>query len=160
MLTIWKFPFEIADSFTLQMPLYAEIVLVDVQGGVPCMWAKVDPHLPTDIRRFHVSGTGHEVPPGAWHLGSFQMPPYVWHLWGALDSSEERERRSQLSRLPRHRPTLPPIDPRLIRRHNHRYIIRLDDGSIVNTENGHGFTEAEATTWLAQFDTLKAQAGE
>ena len=104
MTTVWKFPFEITDEFTLNMPLNAGIVLVAVQPGVgPCIWATVDTELPIDRRQFRITGTGHEAPPMSWHLATFQAPPYVWHLWGVLETKDERDRVARLRTLPRHR---------------------------------------------------------
>lgn len=76
MRTIWKFPFPIADEFTLRMPVAAEILHVGVQvqgdaralavfGGIPsafetpCLWALVDSDAEQVERRFVLRGTGH-----------------------------------------------------------------------------------------------------
>lgn len=41
MKTIWKFELPDADC-KVKMPIGAEIVKVEAQNGVPCMWAIVD----------------------------------------------------------------------------------------------------------------------
>ena len=85
MRTVWKFPFEPIGDFQLHMPLNAEIVLIDVhpEDG-PCIWATVDAMMPREWRRFMCTRTGQEQPHMSWHLKTFIVPPYVWHLWGAL----------------------------------------------------------------------------
>jgi hypothetical protein len=80
--TIWKYPFGLADTFSLSMPEGAEVLHVDVQQPTPCMWVRVDPSASMQTRTFHVVGTGTPIPPGAEHLGTWLQPPYVWHLFG------------------------------------------------------------------------------
>ena len=81
---IYKYQFQIADEFSIEMPFEAIILHVDVQGGVPCIWAMVDPDAEKVQRKFRIIGTGrrHEstlaFKP---HIATFQMPPYVWHLF-------------------------------------------------------------------------------
>ena len=44
MKTIWKFQFENKGMFGLDMPKGAEILTVQTQEGIPCIWALVDPN--------------------------------------------------------------------------------------------------------------------
>jgi hypothetical protein len=85
MLTVHKFPFEVAERIAFEMPRGAEIIHVAMQGQAPCIWAIVDPAAPKELRRFRVLGTGHpiESPPFDvyHHVASFQAPPFVWHLF-------------------------------------------------------------------------------
>lgn len=82
MRTIWKFPFQVAGSFTVDMPADAEILAVQLQGVVPCMWALVDTDLPVMTETFLIVGTGHRAPDeGAVHVGTFQQGPFVWHVF-------------------------------------------------------------------------------
>jgi hypothetical protein len=81
---IFKYPFEVAGMFQIPMPKGAEILAVQLQGGQPCIWARVDPKAPRVLRQFWVLGTGHPMPedPGD-YVGTFQMDPFVWHLYAA-----------------------------------------------------------------------------
>ena len=84
MRTIWKYEFPIQDEFTLSMKEGAEIIHVESQHGVPCLWALVDTGAPMDVRLFAVAGTGH--PAGfiqEQHVGTFFMRSgnLVWHLF-------------------------------------------------------------------------------
>jgi len=84
--TIWKFPFEIADDFYLTMPKGSQLLAVAMQGDMPCLWAIVDPEAPKETRKFHLSGTGHELGvqyTKTMYVGSFQMKggALVFHLF-------------------------------------------------------------------------------
>lgn len=80
---VYKFPFGVDDDVTLTMPRDAEIVHVDAQQGVPCVWARVDPDADLVDRRFRLAGTGHDLPDGLTHVGSFQLAggALVFHLF-------------------------------------------------------------------------------
>jgi hypothetical protein len=73
--TIWKFPFEIGDEVSIQMPEGSHVLDVQMQGEVPCIWALVNPENPLEPRTFLVRGTGHNAEgiDGALHVGTFQM---------------------------------------------------------------------------------------
>ncbi len=84
--TIWKFPFDIAGDFELEMPDGARILAVQSQTGIPCLWAACDPAAPKVKRRFRLAGTGHQTTfDGLEHVGTFQMADgaLVWHLFDA-----------------------------------------------------------------------------
>lgn len=86
-LTIWKFPFRVADRFELAIPHHARILHVELQGSTPCIWAMLytSPEVKGDFRRrFAVFGTGHPIPGEMddWtHVGTFQQGPFVWHVF-------------------------------------------------------------------------------
>lgn len=85
--TIWKFPFEIAGEFTLDLPEYAEFLSAQIQLGEPCMWFRLDPEAKTFKRTFRVHGTGHSVADGdeITYLATLQTSSgqrqLVWHLF-------------------------------------------------------------------------------
>jgi len=82
MRTIWKFPLLIVDDFIhLEMPVGSRVLHVDMQGDTPCIWAELDSDAPKEVREFLVFGTGHPIPVSLNHVGSFQMPPFVWHIY-------------------------------------------------------------------------------
>lgn len=72
---IWKWELEIDSLQQINTPADWEPIFVDVQGGTPCVWAKVQPDNPTVSRLISVIGTGHGIPDIAKtrYLGSFQL---------------------------------------------------------------------------------------
>ena len=84
MATIWKYTLEPGRT-KLQMPQGAQVLTVQMQHGKPCLWAKVDPTKPDELRIFDVYGTGHTMPDDARLLywASFQMDggALVWHVF-------------------------------------------------------------------------------
>lgn len=87
MRTIWKFSSPVTDEFTVAMPKGAEILSVQVQAGVPRMWALVDPDAEPARRTFRWFGTGHPVLPAALkYVGTLQSPGghLVFHLFEDL----------------------------------------------------------------------------
>jgi hypothetical protein len=87
MRTIHKYEIS-EDTGKVRMPRNADILCVQVQRGVPCVWAVVDDYLVTEQRQFHVVGTGHEMPDGVGrseYIGTWQethdYDHLVWHLF-------------------------------------------------------------------------------
>ena len=78
MKTIWKY--QIGMASTLEVPKDAKLLAVQTQNEEPCLWFEVDPNNEKEPRKFHVIGTGHEVR-GNKYLGTFQSPPFVWHVY-------------------------------------------------------------------------------
>jgi len=83
--TIWKFPAPIKDSLTIQMPIWADVMSVQLQHGEPCLWARVDADMPTEPRRFCWRGTGHPAEVLGRFIGTVQMHggALVFHLFEA-----------------------------------------------------------------------------
>lgn len=81
--TIWKFPLESAWQ-ELSMPPQANILCVQMQGEVPCLWAVVDPYTTERVhRRFNSRPTGEvfEGDPGK-YIGTVQMRSgLVFHVF-------------------------------------------------------------------------------
>jgi hypothetical protein len=88
MRTIWKFEIAIVAPGLIRMPKGAEILTVQTQHGVPCVWAIVDPQAEKEDRYFEILGTGQPVYEGEEvdraYVGTFQQPPFVWHLFERL----------------------------------------------------------------------------
>ena len=62
----------------------AQILSVQVQQGVPQMWAVVNPDHEPERRTYVVPGTGHEFPISSDNLkfiATFQMGLLVWHVF-------------------------------------------------------------------------------
>lgn len=80
MKTIFKYPIN-HYGMPLQMPKGAVVIHVAVKNMVPCLWALVETGNQKEERRFFVFGTGHLIPDGLTHVGTWQELPYVWHLF-------------------------------------------------------------------------------
>ncbi len=59
---IWKFPLELTDRQELLMPAGAKILDIQVQRGVPQLWALCNPDAEKEMRTIVIYGTGHLVP--------------------------------------------------------------------------------------------------
>lgn len=88
MKTIWKFRFELVGPLQLSMPRGAQVLTVQDQGGVGCLWAMVEPENELESRYFEVFGTGHPVyedmDVNRKYIATFQQPPFVWHVFERL----------------------------------------------------------------------------
>lgn len=73
--TVYKYQFPVTDYFTLELPVGAKLVLLDVQNDVPCMWFLVDTSVIKEVRHFTVHGTGHAIDDmdKKTHIGSFMI---------------------------------------------------------------------------------------
>lgn len=84
MRSIFKFPIETADAQEVAMPKGASILCVQVQRGVPCLWALVDTAQPIVPRKVFVVGTGHLIPADAeLYVGTYQLNDgaFVGHVF-------------------------------------------------------------------------------
>ena len=81
MKTIHKYPIDMGGT-RLQIHQGYQIIKVDNQGEKnPCFWAIVDTDKPKEERSFIVLGTGSAFLPGMQYVGTWQEPPFVWHLF-------------------------------------------------------------------------------
>jgi hypothetical protein len=87
---VLKYPVKIADTFQLFMVPGSRVVHVDVQNGVPVMWAIVPTgDASQELRTFHVRGTGHGIEDGLRYLGSLQLHDgaFVGHLFEPIEGA-------------------------------------------------------------------------
>jgi hypothetical protein len=93
MLTVYKYPFSIADDFKMSFPKGVRLLCVQTQQEKPCLWALVDPDVePTVVVKFHLAGTGHPIDIPAQNLSyfdTFQMydGSLVFHLFIVNDGT-------------------------------------------------------------------------
>ena len=80
MKTIWKFPLQ-GLTTQLEMPYQARILSLQIQDGKPTLWAEVDTEAERETRTFQIKGTGHPLSDLEFYVGTFQDPPFVWHLY-------------------------------------------------------------------------------
>ena len=79
--TIWKFNLT-KQSSSHEVPIGSKLVHVGKDAnGVPAVWLEVSPASPTEKRYFSVIGTGHSVPDGYDHVGTYLAEPFVWHIY-------------------------------------------------------------------------------
>lgn len=83
---IYKYQLEVKDYFSIVMPKGASILTVQVQQGIPCIWAIVDPEqILMETRNFRIFGTGHPILVSAKnsYIGTFQLQNggFVGHLF-------------------------------------------------------------------------------
>lgn len=88
MRSVWKYPllgFNEEGHLTsiVELPAGAKVLNVAEQKGVPHMWVLLDnnPEAPKEPRHFVVRGTGHNVEEDLVYVGTWQSPPFVWHLF-------------------------------------------------------------------------------
>ncbi|MGH9522211.1 MAG: DUF7352 domain-containing protein [Terriglobales bacterium] len=84
MRTIWKYVVKVEDRFEIEMPRGAELLNVQVQHGIPVMWAVVVPGRQVEKRTFRIVGTGHILAQSDAefdYLGTFQLGDFVGHVF-------------------------------------------------------------------------------
>lgn len=83
-MTVYKYPCRVQEkAFRLEMPRGSHTVAVQMQHGMPHLWAIVTEHRREETRWFRWYGTGHEIDhaESPRYVGTVQMDPYVWHLF-------------------------------------------------------------------------------
>lgn len=67
----------------IEMPAASQILTLQVQHGVPTLWAQVNPKSSVVTRVFQWVGTGTEAPSGSRYVGTVQMRggDFVFHLY-------------------------------------------------------------------------------
>lgn len=83
MITIYKYPLSHGLQQVRPIPVGANIISVQMQDGVPCIWAIVDTTAEVIPVKFQIYGTGQEIPTDCLlkHIGSVQDGEYVWHVF-------------------------------------------------------------------------------
>jgi len=89
MKTIWKYQIAVM----ARMPKGAEILTVQMQNEEPCVWAVVEPDAEKENRYLEVFGTGQPIHEDVErrYIGTFQQPPFVWHLFERLDAQQRKD---------------------------------------------------------------------
>jgi hypothetical protein len=93
MKTIHKYPLQIIASQVVIMPRGGEIIAVQTQGQVPCIWAMVDPDNDVEMRIIEMFGTGdtiHDKQGKRRYIGTFQIKSgeSVFHAFEYVRSGE------------------------------------------------------------------------
>ena len=88
MLSVYKYEIPFSDYFELDLPKGAKVLHFDMQQGIPCLWALVEPGAPTTKRMFRFAGTGHpidEAPAQLKFVNTAQYRSFVWHVFEVLE---------------------------------------------------------------------------
>lgn len=89
--TIWKYELKITDTQLLEIPKDAEILSVQFQLGILCLWVLVNPKNDLEERTIEVFGTGHNVQCDMGierkYIGTVQDPAMdlVWHVFERIN---------------------------------------------------------------------------
>jgi hypothetical protein len=78
--SIWKYPLEPRGEH--RMPVGAKILTVQIQAGVPVLWAMVNPDAIKETRIFSTVPTGRYFDPTDMeYIGTFQAEELVSHVF-------------------------------------------------------------------------------
>lgn len=87
---IFKYPIEITGTQEILLPDGAQILTIQIQNDIPCIWALVNPNLVNTSRIIHIFGTGHDISdtkPDTYrkYIATFQTcrftTPLVFHVF-------------------------------------------------------------------------------
>lgn len=86
---IYKYQLEVIDDLTISLPIGAEILTVQSQRDIPCIWALVDNDAIKENRKFKIIGTGNPIEDlsiNNKYIGTFQLyeGSLVFHLFEIL----------------------------------------------------------------------------
>ena len=71
-----------ASDTTITVPKNTNIIHAGLQDDKLCIWAEVNPEELNDTRvTVDIVGTGHPIPSGTIHVGTFFQGPFVWHVY-------------------------------------------------------------------------------
>lgn len=72
---IFKYQLDTTDAQSVTMPSGAEILTIQTQNDIPCIWAIVNPDNCPVKRVFAIYGTGHEMAsnPNQKYIGTYQL---------------------------------------------------------------------------------------
>ena len=78
---IFKFPLQVSDLQKISIPKDSTLLTVQVQKGVPCLWALVDTDKETEERFIRIIGTGNLIPENTLrYIGTFQVIENNWFV--------------------------------------------------------------------------------
>lgn len=80
--TIWKYRLKITRSQIIDLPSRHKILAVQVQNGVPVLWAMVNSDKELVRILIYCLPTGDEGPPPEWeYISTIQLEGTVWHFF-------------------------------------------------------------------------------
>ncbi len=87
MKTIWKFPLVLGSLNEFAIPRPATPLFIGTQlekEWEVCVWCEIEDDREPVRRIFAVHGTGHQIGDNERHVGSVQVPPFVWHVYEVI----------------------------------------------------------------------------
>jgi hypothetical protein len=87
---IWKFELDFLKPYQLiEMPRYGEILSVQIQKDILCLWALVDPDGEKEERYFEIFMTGRPIPVDMGvervYINTFQLDDFVGHVYERIN---------------------------------------------------------------------------
>jgi hypothetical protein len=80
MKTVYKYELRSQDA-SIKLPKGAEILTVQLQNGIPTLWALVDPENVLEDRFISTVGTGWEVSDNMKYICTYMEGYFVWHVF-------------------------------------------------------------------------------
>ena len=81
-MVIYKYQLDMTLINRIAMPAKSEILTVQTQSGVLCVWVKCNPDNPSVIRNLAIHGTGNRFPEvSGIYINTVQMGSLVWHVF-------------------------------------------------------------------------------
>lgn len=83
-MTIWKYQLIVGDRQAIALPKGAKLLSIQIQYGIPCLWALVEPKAPKELRKILTRGTGQEFDSANLvFLGTYQLSggSLVFHVF-------------------------------------------------------------------------------
>ena len=93
MKTVWKFPLQLTDEQTIEMPFGSKILHVgeeasksSIGGSEFAIWAQVNTSVKYNMKhRIYIVGTGQKMPDNeVSYIGTFISGKFVWHVFENL----------------------------------------------------------------------------
>ena len=81
---VYKYELPLGDWTSITMPDGAEVLCVQLQHGLPRLWARIKVDAPPVVHHFRIAGTGHDLGSNVGrHVGSFQLQggALVFHVF-------------------------------------------------------------------------------
>lgn len=82
---IFKYPLKLTDEQSIEIPRNHKILSVQIQMGVLCLWAAVEPEGDTVFRTFLIVGTGCDMPEEG-YIATVQDGTLVWHIFSDFNN--------------------------------------------------------------------------
>ena len=82
--TIYKYELDVTQSQKLELPSNCNILDLQVQNGVPCLWVQLNDACETKVFDIQMYGTGWQLEESIHsydYLGTVQIDGFVWHYY-------------------------------------------------------------------------------
>ncbi len=85
-MTIWKYQLAVDDIQFIEMPKGAQLLSVQVQYGIPCLWARVDPDAELEFVEIVTYVTGGMARNNLQYIGTYQLHSgsFIGHVFSPI----------------------------------------------------------------------------